>query len=899
MRSLVITVLSVCFVLASASLLRGQVQQEVVWNGSGFSRTGSGLNHPPPTHKFGKPVSVDDFLVIRGKYYDDDDGPIAIFVTLTDNNNRVITKYLAQVYDKTEKAAFQNGADVVLFGPQFYDGYEVMKAKFTIYRLGKSKAQKIVGQIKKYMAVVPTFIPGLSLTNHYTDFAMQLVDDLIDADKKKSQIAEFELPLRGLDDAAAIPQKWYVFGQGKVATFLQTQTSYATDPTFDVPILPAGTKVDGTALLVGASRKDADTSYRQLLDRLKAIESTASDEIRSKIPIPSVVTGDAPADQMTLDHLWFALFAKLKFSPDKDKSRTTIKGFFRDVDTLSQLNNGGPPTGAYVKLSDEKERLLTQQLIGVFGYQIGDQVAPDGLKKPSVMFTSLEQWRNWFNRRCNLAQENDPCSAFDWKSSGQQQAPYVIATDRYMLQRAGELKKLLDDQVEKKPADDKILLAPEFKGNLSSLLQFFQDQPDEPWMLFEQVSVAKWIKQQFALKSAGATGDDLPDVTPQSEPEQVRAFVGKLRTAIAETKLLKLDGGKYAAYPMTRYVWNDLFSKKLTEIKAKNPLAVNQHDLLKRAYSDTIAKFWSQMSADEKNSIKEKFTALLSEPQLQKEYAANDSDIFFENNLLKVTDNVRAVSSADPELLVTLAFYRGYRSDPSQFLQHVPADQKKLFINYIQRSQSLAAFSRQFIAGAIADGKPLSVRQKAVKLLQDDLVPSLLEDQNLKRVPQSAAAATAWQTAFTTFVSGKSWDAGCRCFGGNQSEAQDLEELLQIEDSFKGFDQNNSSDDLKGLLRTLLKFRFPDANEPKTSKVKNTALSLLVSFTGLTVEAQPEIKDSQSFWEQTFLSDSVRLDIRKCQIGGTERNTIVVRGQACPGVAPSPAPSPQPGPGLQ
>jgi len=102
----------------------------------------------------------------------------------------------------------------------------------------------------------------------------------------------------------------------------------------------------------------------------------SSDEIRSKIPIPAVVTGDARADQLMLDHFWFALFAKLKFSPDKDKSRATIKGFFRDVDTLSQLINGGSPTGAYVKLSDEKERLLTQQLIGVFGYRVGTTSCP-------------------------------------------------------------------------------------------------------------------------------------------------------------------------------------------------------------------------------------------------------------------------------------------------------------------------------------------------------------------------------------------------------------------------------------------------------------------------------------------------------------------------------------------
>ena len=77
---------------------------------------------------------------------------------------------------------------------------------------------------------------------------------------------------------------------------------------------------------------------------------------------------------------------------------------------------------------------------------------PDNLKKPAVMFTSLEQWRNWFNRRCDLQQETDPCPAFDWKSSGQQQAPYVIATDRYVVKRAEDVKKILDDQVAQKPA---------------------------------------------------------------------------------------------------------------------------------------------------------------------------------------------------------------------------------------------------------------------------------------------------------------------------------------------------------------------------------------------------------------------------------------------------------------
>jgi len=892
MRSLVTTALFVCFVLTSPSLLHGQVQQEVVWNGSGFSKFGS-VNPPAATHKFGKPVSVDDFLVIRGKFYDDDDGPIAIFVTLTDNNNRVITKYLAQVYDKSEKATFQNGADVLLFGPQFYDGYEVMKAKFTVYRLGKSKAQKIVGQIKKYMAVVPTFIPGLSLTNHYTDFAMQLVDDLIDADKKKSQIAEFELPFRGLDDNAAVPQKWYVFAQGKIATVLTTQTSYPSDSTFDLPTLPPGTKVDGTALLVGASRKDADTSYREILDRLKAIETSASDEIRSKIPIPAVVTGDARADQLMLDHLWFALFAKLKFSPDKDKSRVTIKGFFRDVDTLSQLINGGPPTGAYVKLSDEKERLLTQQLIGVFGYRVGTDLVPDNLKKPAVMFTSLEQWRNWFNRRCDLQQETDPCTAFDWKGSGQQQAPYVIATDRYVVKRAEDVKKILDDQVAQKPADNKILLASEFKGSLSGLLKFFQEQPDEPWMFFEQVSVARWIKQKFALKTAGATGDDLPDVTNQSDPDQVRAFAAKLRTAISETKVLKFDGVRYAAYPITNYVWNDLFSKKLNQIKATemNALTVNQHELLKQAYSETIGKFWPQMSADEKAVIKEKFTALLSE-QLQKEYAANESDAFFENNILKVKNSiVQPIATADPELLVTLAFYRGYRTDPSQFLRYLPDAQRKALVNFIERPPSLAAFSRVFVAGAVASGKPISVRQRAVKFLQEDLVPSLLEHNVLKNVPQNAEEATAWQTAFTTFVNSKSWDAGCKCFGGNQSTSEDLEKLRLIGENFKTLDENTSSDDLKEVLRSLLTFRFPEAAEPKTTEVKNMALSLLASFTGLSVEAQPEIKDSRSFWEQRFLADTVSLDIKKCQISGAERNTIVVRGQPCPGAAPSPVPS--------
>lgn len=896
MRGIIPVVLTLFSVLASVSLVHAQerFQQELVWNGSGFSKFGT-VPSPPPTDKFGKPIAVDDFLVIRGKYYDDDDGPIAIFVTLTDGNNKVIAKYLAQVFDKTDKTTYQNGADVLLFGPQFYDGYEVMNAKFTVYRLGKSKAQKIIGQIKKYMAVVPTFIPGLSLTNHYTDFAMNLVEELIDNDKKKSQKVEFVLPLRELDSAPAIQQKWFAFGQGNIVDILNAKATYSSDTTFDLPTLPAGTKVNGSALLVAAARKDADTSYRDILERLKAIEASAPDTIRSKIPIPVVVTGDARADQMTLDHLWFALFAKLKFSQDQAKSRSTVKGFFKEVDTLAQLVNGGPPTGAYVKLSDEKERLLTQQLIGVFGYKIGTDLVPDNLKKPSVMFTSLEQWRNWFNRRCDL-QVSDLCSGFEWKNSDQQQAPYVIATDRYVTKRAQELKKPLDDKAAAKPADNKVLLPSEFKGNLSSFLDFFQDQPSEPWMFFEQVAVARWIKQNFPLKSGGATGEDLPDVTFSAEPAQLRTFATKLQGAITETKLLKLEGGRYVAYPLTKYVWNDLFSKKLAEIQSKNQLEFNQHELLKQAYADTIGKFWAQMSDAEKATIKEKFTALLGDPQLQKEYAANDSDVFFENNLLKVTSNVQPLASADPELLVTLAFYRSYRTDPTQFLKYVPTAQKQVFIGYIERPQSLAALSRQFVGGTIAAGKPLSVRQRAVKFLQDDLVPSLLEDSELKQIPQNTAAATSWQTRFATFVSSKSWDASCKCFGGNESEASDLEGLTQLEEQFKTLDQNTSSDDIKELIRTALNFRFPPSTQPKTTTVKNKALAVLLTFTGLNVEQLPEIKDLRSFWEQTFLADAVELDIKKCQMAGAEKKLVVLRGQPCPGALPTPSPTPSPVP---
>jgi hypothetical protein len=48
MRSLVNTALFICFFVAPPSLLHGQVQQEVVWHGSGFSKFGS-VNPPAAT----------------------------------------------------------------------------------------------------------------------------------------------------------------------------------------------------------------------------------------------------------------------------------------------------------------------------------------------------------------------------------------------------------------------------------------------------------------------------------------------------------------------------------------------------------------------------------------------------------------------------------------------------------------------------------------------------------------------------------------------------------------------------------------------------------------------------------------------------------------------------------
>jgi hypothetical protein len=887
---LVLFAVLVCETGANA---QDRYQQEFVWNGTAFvTPTPAPIPNPnasptptPTLKEWERPITVDDFVIIRGKFYDDDTGPIAIFVSLTDDKGRVITKYLAQMYEKTDRSQYMNGADILLFGPQFYDGYEVMKAKFTVFRLGDTKAATVFSQIKKYMTVVPTFMPGLSLSNPYTDFAMQLVGELIEKDKNKNKIAEFELPLAGLTTAPAIPQKWYVFGQGKIAQTLKQQLTYTRDASFLIPQLPNGTKVDGSVLLVGALRKDPDTSYRDLLDRLKTIETEASASKALKdIAVPGVDASDARAEQMTLDHLWFSLFAKLKLANDKSKSKASLKQTFRDIDTLAQLTSGGPPTGALVKLSDEKERLLTRQLIGMFGYQINGSTVPDSLVKPAMMFSTLEQWRNWFNRRCEINKVDDPCSTFVWKDTNAQQAPYAVATASYALEKASQAKTQLDQKVAGKPADKgtekNVLFPAEFRSSMGDLLQFFANQPDDPWMLFEQVATARWIRQNFGLK---AGGDDLPDLGLDATPEQVAVFASKLKTAIAETKLLKAEGGKYNAYPLVKFVWGDLFDPKLTAIKAKNTLVVNQHEELKTAYAETIGKYWSQMSDAEKADIKTKFSALLSGAQLKKDYSASESNVFFENTILSVTTNAEPVVTADPELLVTLQFYRGFRSDPDQFMKSIPVTQRQTLVdNYLKKPQSARDFSRQFIG---AGGKPLAARQRAVKFLQEELVPSLLEDDNLKQPPGSVAAATAWHNAFTSFVNGKSWTDGCKCFGGNEAEESDLESLRDIDQAFTQLNAGSSSEDLKDLIRRILNFRFPSPSAPKTTRVKDQALSLLLKFTGLTLAAKPEIKDRRDLWEQTYLTDAVSLDFITCNLAAGSKSIIVVRGLGCPNAA--------------
>lgn len=807
-----------------------------------------GTSAPTGATSEAKPISVDDHMVVEAYYYDDDKNRTAFFVTLQDENGRPLTSYLAQLIDSPQTNNLPNGVKLILLGPQFYEAYKVMSMKVTVLRFGEDNSKlKLFETIKKYADVTAKFIPVVGQALGYAEMGLEVLKDQLG----KDATYEFNFDIRRDALKPSTAESWRIFSGGKVEPKINALSSFDVDTNGGRSHIswPASIgKIDGYAMFIGVYQEDPVVPYRQVLEYLRLIQDKYSAYLRDKpIKADEINTNDAAVQNAQISHLMNAFWARLQIAKASDNStEESVRELFEFADRLSTLTQS---QGALVKLTPEKEREFAGTLTGLFTFTIkGDKVAPEGEDYRESGFQRLTRWGTWFKNR------KDNSKVLVWSSNKQTLYPYATATDLYAR---AEAQRKLDSAI----GDKQILKGGEIRA-LDSLLDFFSPNPQEPWLFYEQKSVAMWLNEKFNFNLAA--------LNLTSTPADVKAFGENFKAKLAAAKVLKLNNGRWSSSSPVQFVWNDSFLPELKKIaEAGNNLKLNQHEKLEELYKTAIEKNGSLLSEAERQEVEDKFSGLLVGEKLKKEFVDKKAGALFANYVLSVdTPNTPQIREVRFQIGAYISLYKRMCEDPNNLLPgSMPTPVKNNLLAYIQDPERL-----QDIAEYIAsDGKgvDMSVRQRAVRFLQM-MVPGLAEKPNLIGVPTNDTEAKAWAAAFLA-EQGMEWVDG-ECRFEFKSTLIDEARLKALENRFSQFNEFTLKASMKTFIRDVMKFVFTDNGPSKPAKIQEKAIIMLKTRTVLPQDLSSADVREASTWD-TFLG----LDLD----WGKDCRKIVVKSVGC------------------
>lgn len=808
-------------------------------------------------------------MFVEGYYYDDDKNRTAIFVTLQDEFGKPITSYLAQVIDKPETDALASGVRVNLLGPQFYEAYRSMSVKITALRFGEdNKGLKLFETVKKYADLAAKFVPVVNQALGYADMGLDVLKEQLG----KDAVYEFKFDIARQDKSPSTPESWFLFSGGNVEPKIRAISTFDVDRTGGRRHIswPSNVgKLDGYAMFVGVYREPPVEPYKKVLEYLRLIQQQYSDYLREKpIKANTIDSSDAAVQNAQIAHLWNAFWARLEIAGTAPQNSTedSVRELFDFAARLSTLPTAGP-NGALVKLTPEKEREFAGALSGIFTFAINNtNVATEGEDTRESGFQRLTRWATWFNKRYdyNRGIAAGSPKVFVWSEKNQTLYPYAVATDVYAR---NEAQKKLADAV----GDKQVLKGGELRA-LDGLSDFFSLSPQEPWLFYEQKSVAMWLNDKFNL------GADVPTIIIDSSPADVSTFGEKFRAKLAGVKVLKLNGGKWGIYSPTKFVWDDNFLRELKAAAGDDKaLSLNQHETLARLYNTWVEGNAGLLSDAEKKDIEAKFLALLGESDLKKVFEEKKAGALFANYILRVEnpDSPRIVKAKYSSVNSLISLYNQMCENPDNLLPaNVPADVKNNLFAYLKNPDRLEQISVEYVEKS---GAELSVRQRAVRFLQA-IVPGIQEKAQLKIVPQSTAEAEAWSAAFVA-EKDIEWYPGNECRFEYKSTRLDEIGLNRLGLKFSQFNELTDKSEMKNFIRDVMKYAFTDAGPNKPSSIRQKAIRMLMTDTVLPpVLADKDVREAAT-WDALLGMD---LD------WGKNCKKIIVTGVGCsPAVPPS------------
>jgi hypothetical protein len=558
---------------------------------------------PKPT------INILNQLAIKGYYYDYAGGKDALLIADIKSEDGS--------YDLSYPVAFlERGSrgeqSIPIYGPWFYDGVKDLTIKLTLLKLNDEWNQERKERFSQIFSSVGNFIPLLAPLAPAVPFLEQGKKigegawDLYTSIRKNNKNEELDLGTFKLsrtkgtvkiqvgneqphdEELPALSEGWYVMAEQKYRVPYRA-LAYSAQGQEKRPGFQGMDKSRVVVVRVEPSQPTTAFSAlsRRLAEFLKAQEPRLN---RNNIALTNPFNKEHLAMSAHLQRLLSSYLAILALRTQTDKTAQEPFSWL-----LSELDRGqrtGADDKVYMRLTGDQEKQVATALTKFFKYQRTGAGAPE-TNDELQGFGSLLAFNNWLIVRTEKFKPTNSCQqVFRWNPLINDSAinpAYVTASDCYALSLAESLLPKKPEQAVDVPDYD--AMAGNIRNLREGLQKILRPQPTDPFMFFEQQSVAEWVRSTFPNLELG----DAP-----KNSAEVEKFATELDRKLGAAKVLvwNKDSSKWEM-PTIHEDALSRFAKARRDVGKKTSTESNHHAELQQALRKYIRAARAHMSAQE------------------------------------------------------------------------------------------------------------------------------------------------------------------------------------------------------------------------------------------------------------------------------------------------------------
>lgn len=755
-------------------------QEQIETHAFSFTRTPSAF---PPTR-----IGASDPIIIRARYYNKSgDGAILILNFLDEVENLNIRIPVA-LFEPKDVA----GKDLILYGPQFYDGRKALKIVPEILVLKSETFKKYKELFNGYLKEAVDLIPVIGQASKFVDIGWNTAEKFYG--KNETETFQPIILSRDSNQPLGTSERWYLLANRDALEKIPQDMSFSAPGGQDnLPALPDGVSIGGRVVFVSITRSERAISFSRMSERTEAFfQNTKSRLDRAGLKLDNPYTAEGVESDLIIRRNFEVFLSMMELAreiasaPGNSQTVTTEEAVRTLFETfkVGQLNLD---TGALPKLSVVKDQQVSTLLTRIFEYRdLSGSLVAGQREEPGLH--SIIAWYNWLDKRLkkiSTEPNGEPTIVFDdLKARGTVLTPvgvypFAKAYPRYAVSYLFGLWPSSASVSAQNTISQRLSIMRENIKRMREIRRIFHSTELEPWLRFEQRAVALWLTAHLQGLPA-----DLPTADFRSEDE-VSNFADRLDDFLSTAKVLEPvenQDNKWRFGTLTNYITSAFFAD-LKRINSESTI-LDKHQAIVDSYSKIVETSVKVLSQEEQDAvgkaIAEKFPTDLNGKNF------SFSSGYFEKTILIFSPSApetKVISAERTEDLFRLiSEVQSLTSNDVKSLSSVFTIPASSLNN--KRRDALVRVFNLFRSGTVS----FSLSSKAIQFIS-----KMVDDKTLSNLPSTQATLDSWIGAATTRLPNIRWNDAKRQFDSFDSDPL-LNEVKDIETQLsEGCDRSSSN----------------------------------------------------------------------------------------------------------